>query len=364
MRPPFRSLLGALAAVVAAGTLAGCNTSPYAASVNGTLIKQTALNQEIVYGDQSPAYVQLLENISQQVTNTPVLFTGDGSGSHSTQWSALELTNLVEAQVIHQAVAARGIQPGANLLDAARGVLEAAMGPTGFAGVPAAYRDQLVQRLAEHAALEQSAPGVSTNTAAAQLQQVYQQHLADFYRQVCVRQISVSVDATNGTVDFQASLIAADQIVSDYGTGGLSRALSAQVTGGNVTCYSQANLESLGTGFLTTVMGLAPGQAARPQQTSFGYNVVAVLSRDTEPFAGPVNQAFEALILELEPAADPPVLALERQARVQVDPAYGTWDAGAPGGAAPGISPPSAPAKAPGAPATSVPSYDPFAPTS
>jgi hypothetical protein len=360
VRRPFRCLISALAAVAAAGALAACDTSPYAATVNGVTIPQTALNREIASSDASPAYVGLVEGIYQQATGANVTFAGVGTDTHSTQWAALALNNLVQAAIIHQAVVARGLQPGTAMLDAARGVLEAEMSPTGFAAVPAAYRDELVQRVAEHAELEQ--PGAD----AAQLQQVYQQYRADFYSRVCVRQISVSVAGTNGSVDLPASQSAATRIVSAYDSGGsaaVNRLAAGEITGGTVNCLSQADLEAQPASFITTVMALAPGRAAAPQRTSFGYNVVAVLSRTTEPFGGDVARALEAVILQREPFVDSAVVGLTERAEVRVNPAFGSWSDGHQGRSVPSVVPPAAPANAPGAPGTTVPVYDPFANT-
>jgi len=357
VRRSFRCFAGAVAAVVATGALAACNASPYAANVNGTTIDQTALNQEIAYGDRSPAYVDLVQAIASQVTGSTVSFVGDGTGTHNTDWSALELTNLVQARIIHQAVVAQGDEPDGADLDAARGVLEALLGVPGFTGIPVAYRDQLVQRLAEHASLE--VPGSDV----AVLRQAYDQRLADFYTQVCVRQIAVSVTATSGAIDYPSSFAAAQRIVGDYDAGPVGRALASQVTGGTVQCYSQADLETLATPFVTTVMTLAPGQAASPVKTSFGYNVVAVVSRSTEPFAGAVARALQAALYAFEPGMDVPLLALEQAAHVKVERSYGSWNGQATAQALPGVVPPSAPAAAPGAPGTTVPSYNPFAGT-
>ena len=350
-------LAGAAVALVAGAGLTGCNSAPYAATVNGTEISQTALNQEIAYGDKSLPYVDLVETIQTQVTGSQVAFTGAGSGTHSIQWTDLELDNLIQAAIIHAAVVARGEQPGPAMLDAARGVLEAEMSPTGFAQVPAAYRDELVRRLADHAELEQ--PGAD----APQLTQVYHQYLADFYTQVCVRQISVAVTKNHGSPDGAASLAAAQQIASRFNlvhSLPAAGALGPGVSGGALTCYSQASLESRPPAFMTTVMGLAPGRASAPQKTRSGYDVVAVVSRNTEAFGGPVARALEAVILQREPFVDTAIVSLEERAHVKVDPAYGHWDSGTSKGTVPQIIPPSVPPATPGAPAGTVPSYNPF----
>ncbi|MGH9076230.1 MAG: hypothetical protein ACRDY0_02040 [Acidimicrobiales bacterium] len=336
---------GLAAAAVVAGLAGACSASPWAATVDGVTIPQAALDQELAYTADSPAYVRLEQDITLQSTSDTVSFSGAGPGTHSAAWTALALTNLVQAQVVHHALAGAGggrAGPGPGRLAAARGVLEALMGQAGFSGLPPAFGDRIVTRLADHASLEPA------DQVAPQLQQVYEQRLADFYRQVCVRQVSVAVEARGGSVDFGASRAAA------------LRQSQAQLSGGTVTCYTQAEMESLGSRLRTTVMALAPGQVSVPVRTSQGYYVVAVVSRDTEPYAGPVAQALETVLLQLEPTLDTPLLGLEARARVRVDPTYGTWDRGQRNGGVPGVGPPATATRVPGAPATTVPSYDPF----
>lgn len=334
----LRLVAGALAAVLAGGLLSACDSSPYVAVVDGSVIKETALNQELANGDRSLAYLELVESIHQQSTGQSVALVGSGTGTRSKAWVALQLTELIQAAIVHRAVAARGQLPDAAMLDAARGVLEAEMTPTGFAAVPASYRDVLVRRLAEHAELEQ--PGGD----APQLQQIYQQYRADFYSQVCVRQVPVTVTKPDGRVDVPGSLAAARRVLAQFGR---THTFPGSGPGGSVKCYSQADVEAQSPGFVTTVMGLAPGQAGITRRASPGYDVVAVVSRRTEPFAGDVARVLETVILQRQPYVDAALLALDARARVTVDPAYGTWSSGG-NGKVPGVVPPRVAPSTPG----------------
>lgn len=343
MKRLSRTLTGAVAAVLAAGVFSACNSSPYAATVSGTVIPQTALNQQLAYADQAPIYQQLMETIEQQSTGNTVAVAGSGSGTHNKAWVALELTQLVQATIIHQAVVARHLQPGTAMLHAARGVLEAEMTPTAFAGVPSAFRDQLVQQVAEHAQLEQPSSDLS------QLKQIYDQYTPDFYTQVCVRQISVTVTSPDGSIDFPASLAEAKDITSQFDSTSTvpSSSGTSGVSGGALTCYSQAQMQDQAPSFITTVMALPPGRAATPKKTGLGYDVVAVVSRRSEPFSGDVAKALQAVILQRQPTTDHAVLALNAKAHVDVNPTYGSWRPGSPK-SSPAVVPPSVPASTPG----------------
>lgn len=340
MKRPFRVLAGVLAAAIAGGALTACDTSPYAATVNGTVIKQTALNQELSYSDASPAYLDLVETIQQQTTGSATPPAGQGSGTHSKAWVDLQLTQLVQAAIVHQALVAQHKLPGQAMLGAARGVLEAELTPSGVSSMPTAYRDQLVQRLAEHAEIEQ--PGSNT----AQMQQIYNQYKADFYTQVCVRQMSVTVLSPSGSIDFAASSSKASQIVSQINATHNVSGAASQSGGGAVACYTQAQMQDLSPKFITTVMGLAPGTAAKPQKTGAGYDVIAVTSRNSEAFSSEVARALFAAVIK--PSADTAMLALDARAHVKVSRDYGTWNPGG-HGATPGVVPPAVPASTPGA---------------
>jgi hypothetical protein len=340
-----RLLAGALAAALAGGLLGACDASPYAAVVNGTVIKQTALNQTIRYGDQSRYYLALEETIHDQATGQTINLAGQGSGTHSLAWADLELTDLIQSSLIRQAVTAGHRQPSSSLLDAARGVLQAEVTVAGMASLPPSFRDQLVDQIAEHAAIE-PAPTGQTATA---IRQIYQHYRPDFYSQVCVRQITVSVTNPSGGINYGASLARARQVVAQFNATASAPSSGSGVDqlGGSFTCYSLAQMESQPVSFVNAVMKLAPGRASQPQRSGLGYNLTAVTSRRTLPFDGAVARAIYAVILQRQPLADTAVRRLDARARVKVLPAYGTWFKGSKT-VAPGVIPPKVSERVPG----------------
>ncbi len=351
-----RVLVGAVVAVLCAGAVTACDASPTAATVDGTRIKQAQLNQRLDYTRQSPAYVGLLQTVARETGNgTPLQLTGQGTNTYSRQLTAAELTNLITADVIHETVSRYHEEPGPAMLQAARSTYEAVLGSgaDGLPGLPVAFRNTLIYQLAERAQLERPLSDASV------LKGVYQNHLADFYQQVCVRQISVVVPAASGGVDEVASLSEAQTIVASFNeASSVASSVQSVINGGTTNCYSQEQMQALDSGFRATVMGLAPGHAADPQPASAGYSVIAVSSRQNTPYDLNTQKAITAAALELQPMQDTSVISLLRQAHVTVDAQYGTWRLDGGGGTLPAVVPPSAPARAPGVPST-LPSLGP-----
>jgi hypothetical protein len=347
-----RFFAAAFVVLVCAGVVSACDTSPTAATVNGSRIKQTALYQLIDNARHSSAYVALLQTTASHVgTGEPLQLAGEGTNTYSKQLTATALTNLITARVINQEVVRRNEQPGPAMLQSARSTAEALFSPDGFAGMPVNFRNDLVTQLAELAVLE---PPL-TNTS--QLLQTYQSYMASFYQQVCVQQFSVIVPSSTGGVDQTASYNDALAVTARFNSTGHPPAGSPSqpgVSGGTTNCYSQEQLQASDPGLRRTVMSLAPAHASSPQPATSGYNVVAVLSRTNVPFDQNTQKAITAAILWIYPAQDSATNALLRHADVKVDPEYGKWS---PDGNPPAVTPPTPPPHAPGTPASTVPSF-------
>ncbi len=297
---------GALAVTLVAGA---CDTSPVAASVNGAQIKETALNLELRLQTSNKAYVASIDRAA--TSNNSISVVGDAPGTYSTRFAAGVLSTMIQALAVHQRLAATGRLPGAEQLAAARAVDEALFGSL-WLSFPQAFRDTQVAQDAEHAVIEPAPTNI------AMLRNAYQSVSKYFFSQVCVRSISVAVRSSGGSLDRAASFTTANRIVRRYDLG--------QRSGGAVTCYTGAGLELQGASLFDQVLALAPGTAAAPQATSFGYQVVAVDSRRPMAFDAVVQKALALGIAQAQGAADPALAAVVGPAHVTVDPAYGTWD--------------------------------------
>jgi hypothetical protein len=304
--------LGAFAATVSLAA-AGCDSSPPAATVNGHVIKQTTLQAELRELASNKAYVAAVDQAAAQGGGTTV--TGLSPASYSSAFAAGVLDQMVEDTVIHHYLQAHDALPSASALAAARGVEEVGEGAY-WQGFPASIRDEFVAGLAGRAMIEPR-PGSSADARSA-----FTSHQANFFSRVCARQITVSIRSANGQVDFAASKAQANQI-----EGGINSARTTAGSGGSVTCYSQPGLEDQSQAFFNTVIGLAPGHAAAPEETSYGYNVVAVDSRQLQAFT-PDTAAVLAFVLNsnVQNGYTPALVRVLQDAKVSVNPAFGTWN--------------------------------------
>jgi hypothetical protein len=296
-------LLSAVAVAVGLSVAAGaCDTSPYAAVVDGHVVRQTSLNVELRYLSDNTRYIAAITNSSSGAT-----VTGAAPGTYSTAWTAHVLTGIVTADAVHRYLAAHHDLPGGAMLTAARTV-NAANYQSLWTAFPAAYRATLAERTAELAQLE------TPSAPASQLASDYERFRNYFFRDVCVRTAAVSA-ATDAAALAQAESLVARIDASKTG--------AAHAQAGTVACYTPSQLETQGGKFMALVVGLPTGRAAPPQKTPYGYQVVAVVSRTTIPFAGDLQRALSAVVTSNQPDA-----TLDRvlaHARVKVNPAYGSW---------------------------------------
>lgn len=329
----------ALGVVMAAGLLSACDASPYAAQVNGTTISTAALNNELRWSRQAHDYSSVIGGNYSQLTNTNLTLTGATPNSYSTAWVAFTLSQMVRGTVVRKAVAATGSAPSADLYAAALGGIEiendGVTGPQGNGGVTQmapAYLTAVTQRLADHSYLQTPLP-------TAQLQGYYANYMANFYSQVCVRQATVTVTGPSGGIDFAASRTQAMKVATEMTT-------QPGTAGGSYNCYSHEQVVTQSPQFINTVVALAPGHS-NVTETPYGYQVTAVASRQTLPLAGPVAQVLTTLVYDLRsPTSDSTLQRLLAQARVRVNPAFGTWQPGG-GTRLAAVVAPRAPATAP-----------------
>jgi hypothetical protein len=67
------------------------------------------------------------------------------------------------------------------------------------------------------------------------------------------------------------------------------------------------------------------GRVAPPIKTSFGYQVVRVVSRAVQPFNEDVQRVLSTAIVSAQGQPNPTANAAVAKARVQINPAYGSW---------------------------------------
>jgi hypothetical protein len=297
----------------------GCDTSPVAASVNGSEIKQTALNEQIRLETANKAYVDAFDRAVGS-SQSGYTIQGDAPGTFSARFVAQVLGTMIAAEAVRQELASEGRQPSAAQLAAARSVDEILFGSL-WLSFPQAFRDTQVADDADHALVE-AAPSA---TVSADLVEAYQQYRKYFFSDVCVRTIAVASDGGAASAGYDR----AEAITQQFNSEAASPALKAEEgtpQGGEVTCYDGASLEDQGAAMFDQVLKLAPGQAAQPQQTSFGYQVVEVDSRLEQPYGPAVEEALALGVTQAQNSADRAYDAIVSHAKVHVDPQYGTWN--------------------------------------
>jgi hypothetical protein len=303
VKPSFRIIAGAAALSAMSLSLSACDTSPYAARVNSQVIKQTALNAELRTWAGNSGYVSAFDSgNSSSSGGSGVTVRGNASGTYNSSWVSEVLGSIIEAAIIHQHLVAIGKLPDQALLDAARSVSETSAAE--WVDFPSSFRQTLVERLAERAA---DSP---TRLPLATLQTTYQQYVQYFFVQVCLQQSTATTQA-------------AAQVISGSGD-----------ANGAAVCYDQSQLENFPAAYRTAVIGLAVGQVSQPIPTSDGFDVVKVVSRQEQGLNPAVQSVLSVVLNSSQGVPDSTLAQLTKVARVQVNPAYGTWSSSA------GVTPP------------------------
>jgi hypothetical protein len=312
-----RRLLAGIAAVLTVSLVAtGCDSSPFAASINGQVIKQTALNAEIRALAGNPSYVKLAET-GGYVAKDAVTIAGVTSGTYSAKWTSGVLDSIVIGAVVHQHLERTHHLPGPGQLAATRAVDALLYGPAAWDRFSPSFRSTIVGRDADLAMVE---PSVVSPTA---LQSFFGEYGPYLFSSVCVRTVTIDVDNTTGGVDYAASASKAAAVVA---------AIDAAPTapaGGSVACYTAAQLETLSRPFVSRVLPIKTGTAAAPETTADGSQVTAITSRALIPSGAALGQAYTVAVNASQGRTAALVAGLLRAAHVKINPLYGTWDGGA-----------------------------------
>ncbi|MGI8493580.1 MAG: hypothetical protein ACR2NJ_12675 [Acidimicrobiales bacterium] len=324
-----------LAAVLA---VSACDASPYAAVVNSHVISQSEFNTELRYLASNRGYVAAVDQQGAS-SQSQVQVEGDAPGTYSNSWVSYVLTQTIEADAVHQYLLAQHKAPSDAQVAAARAVNEIKYGPL-WTAFPAKYRDTIVTRDSERAVLE---PLGSANPT--QLESLYKSNRKYFFTQVCVKEVDVTGSLAQARqVADQLTTTAAPTTAPPTTTPPTATTppTTAPTSGGAVTCYSQADLENQPRSLVSTIMGLAPGMAAPPAKTTFGYKVLAVVSRDDVSYSDDVKQALSVAVSQATGTPDVALAVVLAKTKIRVNPLYGTWHYGS-SAATSGVQPPPTP---------------------
>lgn len=292
MRRTLPRFLAAGAAFVAACLLvSACDASPYAANVNGQVVSQLALNNQLKQYAANQAFVSSLSSGN----NLSVAGSG-GSGTYSKTFVNVILTRLVVDMIVSQHLEATNSPPPPDAYQASRAIWELT-GSSYWSSFPASIRSSLVQQSAD---LAQLVPASTLAPVQSQLHQAYLQIQPYLFSQLCVVQASAFNHA-------DAQALAANGVVN-----------------GSHLCFSQAQFEEQPAAYQNAVRPLKVGQVSQPITTSYGYSVVKLTSRQSPGETPAVQKTIYAATTQ--PTQLPGFSAVVKAARIKINPAYGTWN--------------------------------------
>lgn len=325
-RLSFSFLVLAVFAVVI-GLIVGGGVPARAASVDGSAISQTSLDDQLAAIDGSKSfgcYLAASEYVSSNGANQLTSPTGAIKDSTSTELAALWLNQRIDAQITHETLNAKGLlrlsqtalaQAESDLTQTMDSVLQqyqcgVASGSQLLNAIPKWFALQLITAQAEDEALLKSSK--STVLSAAAVQAYYAQHARDFDT-YCVSGILVGTkaEAQDVATKLRQGLSFADA-ATQY-----SKDAASSAKGGQLGCFSPSD-SNYGS-VANLVKGLTVNVPAPPTSNgSNGYVILMVTSRTPTPEANAAS-IIESTLLRDE------ARRLINNATVSVNPRYGIW---------------------------------------
>lgn len=206
-------------------------------------------------------------------------------------------------------------------------------GPAGSAPVAAvlagfgSYRSTLVNGVASLLVLQRALGGGDITDD--RLRATYEQVKDQYALQACVRHILVP---SAGHDDDPVAAAKADELKARLDAGEDFAALAAEASGDQATAAKGGDLGCAPKGqytaaFEDVVWSIPVGQVSGPTRTEFGYHLIEVTDRRTLAFEEVRDKLRDALEAQAQQALTDWLTGAAKQAKVVVDPAFGTWDA-------------------------------------
>ncbi|MGH9281113.1 MAG: peptidylprolyl isomerase [Acidimicrobiales bacterium] len=294
--------------------LAGCgSTSPSAAKVDGKNISQKDLEWELRSIGANRRFIESVES--------KVAVRGSGAGTFDATFTGSVLGRQIQYVLIAQEVKRRKLKITDADIQAARvEVADVAGGEEILTAFPKDYQDELVERAATVDALAVSLAGQPATDEAART--YYDTH-KDEFTQVCVSHILVSSRDKEKAQQLKARI----QGGEDFGAVARAESLdvASKTQNGDLGC--NINRDSIAVpAFVDTVMTQPVNEVSDPIETNFGFHLIKVRSRAVPPYEQVADQAREKVIQASKAKLQEWITAAVDQAKVSVDPRYGTFD--------------------------------------
>ena len=299
--------------------LTGCDnpTQPYAAKVDGVIIKSGDVDKDLeaIIADDNTR-----QAINAQLTQSGGLESG-GPNTLNASYSSTILTNYIRAVLFERELDRVGLELTPEKLASTEQTLRAnAQQSQQLDAFPESYRTKIIRQEAMTELL------LAQRSTPEKIQAYYEANKSSF-AQSCIRHILVETEGeatalrqrvVNGE-DFAA---VANESATQQG---------GQANGGELGCYSDQELSGLVRPFTDAVRTLPVNELSQPVQTQFGFHVIQVKSRQQLSLAEATPQIKQKL-------EDPNQLVADvfQQADIEVNPRYGDYVAGDPASGTPG----------------------------
>lgn len=343
-RPTF-AVLSLLAAAIALSLLAGAcgdTIDPYAAKVNGNVLSQEALDEELNAMVGNDEYLGQL----QQQGNAVV---GKGKGTLNLPFVSRVLTRQIYLELVHQEFVRRKLQLDENDIALVRqDVVREVGGEAIFSKFPRRYRDTLVRRTAEVTKVQIALSGQTIDAGA--VRDFYEQN-QELFVETCTSHILFAVLQPTGQVDtatteaqsaqLQAAAAGAKARIDageDFAVVAreLSQDKSNSEQGGELGCGPAGRFVPEFEGAMDQ---LQPGQVSQPVKTQFGWHLIKVTSRAPKAFEEVTEDIRQRLLGQAQEGFGSFLSEELTRARITVNPRYGRFEKGS----NPGVVPPSPP---------------------
>ena len=333
----MRSLRLALLAALLVPALA-CSSvdSPSAATVNGSEISIDVVDDELATIKGNEAYQQSLE---QQFGAT---LEGVSEGSFDATFVARLLTFDIYYELVYQAIERRDLEVTKDDLDRARANIQSRLqDPSLFKEFDKKYQDILVRREASIDVLATDLAGGGVTDE--EIEEYYEENRERFEER-CVSHILVSTEGTTP----EAARAEAEALRAQLVAGADFAALAQQSSddpgsaqnGGSLDCITQD--VNFVPEFKDAAFALAEGELSEPVESQFGFHLILV----TEINLLPLDEVREQIESELQGPAQNALIdwlaARTASSDIEVNPRYGTWEAGGEGEAGQ-VAPPEQP---------------------
>lgn len=313
----------ALAALLVAGACSSTDDAT-AVSVNGATISTEAVETELQAIRGNTQYREIVEaGLARQ--NLDMTVSGEGEGSFDTAFVARLLSLGVYYQLLEQETLERGLPVTDDELEQSRPLAVASVGGDPiFAAFPVDYQRELIRRQALTRLIQER---IAPVPAPEEVRSYYEANIGD-YASVCVSHIFANPQQ-RGEAEARARIEDLDRQLAE----GADFRLLAREQSDDPGAAPAEPAGSLGCGgrgrfipeFEQAALTLPVGEVSDPVQTSAGFHLILVESRNPQPFEEVQAEIAQTLQDRRSEDFGAFVDTLTCEADVEVNPRYGTW---------------------------------------